>query len=198
MYLKILKKTLRFVFAFLAILIAGLFLWLNFGVYTFTNSAERNAIIAEVKSAPALPERFLKIYAKVNEESMNRSIYSWFLDWANGHNYSQPHIDASAEWTMTHRMGQMENIAAMAFFLSKNVSKEKCIQFQSARIDFTHNCIGVEQAARYYYKKPLASLNDDEMISIIAMYKNPSLFNPLGNKKRFEDRVNALKSIYYK
>lgn len=198
MYLKILKKTLRYSLAFIGLLIAGLFLWLNFGVYTFTNSAERNAIITEIENAPVLPKRFLKIYTKLNREEMDRSVYAWFLNWANGHNYSQPHIDASAEWTITHRMGQMENIAAMAFFLSKNVSKEKCVQFKSARIDFTHNCIGVEQAARYYYKKPLVSLNDDEMIGIIAMYKNPSLFNPLGNKRRFEDRVNVLKSIYSK
>lgn len=199
MYLKILKKTLRYSLVFIGLLIAGLFLWLNFGIYTFTNSAERNAIVAEVKNAPALPERFLKIYAKVNEEEMNRDVTVWFLHALNGHPYyGQPHVKVAEEALMLRRRGEIRNIAAMAFFLSKNVSKEECVQFQSARIDFTHNCIGVEQAARYYYKKPLSSLNDDELIGIIAMYKNPSLFNPLGNKRRFEDRVNVLKSIYSK
>ncbi|MFY7728863.1 MAG: transglycosylase domain-containing protein [Flavobacterium sp.] len=174
-------------------LIAGLFLWLNFGVYTFTNIAERNAIVTEVKNAPVLPKRFLKIYTKLNREEMDRSVYAWFLNWANGHNYSQPYIDASAEWAIYLRKGCMQNIAAMAFFLNRNVSKEECVQFLFSRMDFHYNCIGVEQAALFYYKKPLVSLNDDQLIGIIAMYVNPLLFNPLSNKKRFEDRVQTLK-----
>jgi hypothetical protein len=126
MYLKILKKTLRYSLAFIGLLIAGLFLWLNFGVYTFTNSAERNAIITEIENAPVLPKRFLKIYTKLNREEMDRSVYAWFLNWANGHNYSQPYIDASAEWAINYRMGQMENIAAMAFFLVKCSQRKVC------------------------------------------------------------------------
>ncbi|MFP9113415.1 transglycosylase domain-containing protein [Flavobacterium sp. RHBU_3] len=196
MYLKILKKTLRYSLAFIGLLIAGLFLWLNFGVYTFTNSVERDEIISQVKNAPALPESFLEIYGKVNQEQMNRSVYSWFLNWANGHNYSQPHIDASAEWAMDHRKGYMQNIAAMAFFLNRNVSKEECVQFLFARKNFYHNCIGVEQAALFYYKKPLNSLSDDEMIGLIAMYPYPSLYNPLGSNRRFHDRFESLNKKY--
>lgn len=199
MCLRILRKTLQYVFAVLALIIAGLFLWLNFGVYTFTNRVEREVVIKEVKNAPTLPERFLKIYTKINDEEMNTSVTVWFLHELNGHSYyEQPHVKMAEEVVMLRRRGEIKNIATMAFFLERNVTLTECIQFQSARIDFTHNCIGVEQAARYYYKKPLAALSDDEMIGLIAMYKNPSFFNPLRNQKRFQERVNTLKSIYVK
>lgn len=199
MYLKVLKKTLRYVFALLAILIAGLFLWLNFGVYTFTNSVERNEIITQVKSAPVLPERFLKIYNKVNEEEINRSVSVWFLHALNGHPYyGQPYVKVAEEFVMLRRRGEIRNIATMVFFLERNVTSTECIQFRSAYMDFTHGCIGLQKAAIYYYHKPLPSLSDDEMIGLVAMYKNPSLYNPLRNKKRFQDRVNTLKSIYLK
>nr|WP_322623901.1 transglycosylase domain-containing protein [uncultured Flavobacterium sp.] len=193
MYLKVLKKTLRYVFALLAILIVGLFLWLNFGVYTFTNRAERDDIIAQVKSAPALPERFMKIYTKVNEEEINKSVSVWLLHALNGHSYyQQPHVKVAEEVVMLGRRGEIMNIAAMAFFLERNVTVTECIQFRSAYMDFTHGCIGVQKAAVYYYHKTLPALSDDEMIGLIAMYKNPSLYNPL-RKSSSSFRIGSIR-----
>lgn len=199
MPLKKLKKALRYVFALLVLLIAGLFLWLNFGAYTFTNSAERDEMIAQVKNAPVLPERFLKIYTKLNTEKMDRSVLVWFLHALNGHSYyQQPHVKVAQELLILRRRGEIKNTVALASFLENNVTSTECIQFYSAHMDFTHGCIGVQKAAMYYYHKPLPALSDDEMIGLIAMYKNPSLYNQLRNEKRFQDRVNSLKSINLK
>lgn len=181
-------------------LIAGIFLWLNFGVYTFTNRAERDGIIAQVKRAPALPERFLKMYTRVNEEEVNRSVSAWFFYALNGRIYNeQPHVKVAEEVVILRRRGEIKNIAAMAFFLERNVTVTECIQFRSANMDFTHGCIGVQKAAVYYYHKTLPALNDDEMIGLVAMYKNPSLYNPLRKSScSFQNRVSTLKSIYFK
>lgn len=198
MYLKILKKTLRYSLVFIGLLIAGLFLWLNFGVYTFINSAERNAIVAEVKSAPELPDNFMRMYTGLYPESVNNSFYHWLYDGINGNDYELLPRSVAYNFSASVHKANFFKWAAFSMYINNNTSRNECLQAIMWRYDFTHNCIGVEQAARYYYKKPLASLNDDELIGIIAMYKNPSLFNPLGNKRRFEDRVNVLKSIYSK
>ena len=84
------------------------------------------------------------------------------------------------------------NIAAMAFFLERNVTVTECIQFRSAYMDFTHGCIGVQKAAVYYYHKTLPALSDDEMIGLIAMYKNPSLYNPL-RKSSSSFRIGSIR-----
>jgi len=198
MYLKILKKTLRYSLVFIGLLIAGLFLWLNFGVYTFIDGKTRNSIINSIEEAPELPDNFMRVYTTLYPESINNSFYHLLYDSLKGEHYELLPRSVAYDFSASVHKANFFKWAAFSMYINNNTSREECLQAIMWRYDFTHNCIGVDQAAQFYYRKPLVSLNDDEMIGIIAMYKNPSLFNPLSNKKRFEDRVQTLKEKFKK
>ena len=48
--------------------------------------------------------------------------------------------------------------------------------------------IGIEAAAKFYFGVPLAELQPQESLALIALLKGPSWFDPFCNRERFEQR----------
>jgi membrane peptidoglycan carboxypeptidase len=59
--------------------------------------------------------------------------------------------------------------------------------------NYLYNNEGVDEASEFYFQKSVNELNDDELIGLIIMQKNPLLYNPKRFKDKFDQKVNEVK-----
>lgn len=173
----LIQKTLKYIGIFAVILFVGFFLWLQFGIYVITNGAEREAYIKVVTAAPQLPKNFIKVYSKVYPERINGNVYKLILYRFFGERYNIPSLDISQHYMSSRRRGDLYNIVVITSYTERNFSQEQCLNFYFQYLDFTHNNIGIEAASQYFYKQPLNGLSDEQILELIVMEKNPSLYD---------------------
>ncbi len=62
--------------------------------------------------------------------------------------------------------------------LERQYTKEEIIAMYLNTVDFLHQAVGIQSAARIYFDKEPRDLNVEESAIIVAMLKNPRQFNP--------------------
>src|SRR5690606_1364054 len=72
--------------------------------------------------------------------------------------------------------------------LERQYTKEEIITMYLNKYDFIYQAVGIRSAAKIYFGKEPKDLKLEEAAVLVAMLKNPNLYNPL--KERFRD--NAL------
>jgi hypothetical protein len=79
--------------------------------------------------------------------------------------------------------------------IKKEFSTDDCINFLFLNTDYNHGNIGIKKAANFYFNKTLNELNEKEKLTLIAIIKNSSLYDPIRNPKGVASRVNVFKAI---
>lgn len=106
--------------------------------------------------------------------------------------------DAAVNYGVLPSRGIFWNVVLMAFLFEDYATSQQCLQYNMAHFDFTRNNLGVEAASQYYFKKPVNDLTDDEVLEILVMYQNPTIYNKQSaNPKRqalFYESFNVLKA----
>ena len=69
--------------------------------------------------------------------------------------------------------------------LERQYTKEEIITMYLNKYDFIYQAVGIRSAAKIYFGKEPKDLKVEEAAVLVAMLKNPNLYNPL--KDRFED-----------
>ena len=73
----------------------------------------------------------------------------------------------------------------IAVRLEEQYAKNEIIAMYLNKMDFLYNAIGIRSASRIYFGKEPDELNIEESATLVAMLKNPSLYNPV--KEQFKD-----------
>jgi len=66
-----------------------------------------------------------------------------------------------------------------AIKLEKRYTKEEIIAMYFNKFDFLYNAVGIKSAARIYFDTRPEELNIQQAATLVAMAKNPSLYNPV-------------------
>ncbi|MBS3738937.1 MAG: transglycosylase domain-containing protein [Psychroflexus sp.] len=66
----------------------------------------------------------------------------------------------------------------IAIRLEKQYTKDEIIAMYFNIFDFTRGAVGIRSAARIYFGKEPQDLNIEESATLVAMFKNPVLYNP--------------------
>ncbi|MBB4802026.1 CRISPR/Cas system CMR-associated protein Cmr1 (group 7 of RAMP superfamily) [Flavobacterium nitrogenifigens] len=82
--------------------------------------------------------------------------------------------------------------------IKKDFTQEECLKFVLVHYDFGYHQIGIKAASEFFFNKNIKELNEREKITLIAMLKNSSLYNPIRNKKGVKNRVYLLERILHK
>ncbi|WP_159681601.1 penicillin-binding protein 1A [Luteimonas sp. 9C] len=90
----------------------------------------------------------------------------------------------SSEYSFTRKFAEM----LLARKMEQNLSKDEIFELYLNKSFFGNRAYGVAAAAEFYYGKPLAELDLDEMASLAAIPKFPSSGNPLSNPERAKER----------
>lgn len=195
----IIQKTLKYIGTIVLMVFVGFFLWLQFGIYIITNSGQRNLILTEIDKTPELPGNFIEVYTLLYPESMENGFLGWVYDEVNNNKYELLPKSVAYSFRGVMQSPGFWKWAALTIYINNNTTRGECLAFIMQQTDFTHNCMGTQQAAEFYFKKPLSGLSNDEVIGLISLSENPSLYNPLRkNAKAYQSRFETLKKQYLK
>jgi hypothetical protein len=81
--------------------------------------------------------------------------------------------------------------------IEKDFSKDQCLKFVLLNYDFGYRNIGIKNASKFYFSKTIDALNEDEKITLVAMFENSSLYNPIRNKQFVINKVRLYKRILH-
>ncbi|MGB1219134.1 MAG: penicillin-binding protein 1A, partial [Flavobacteriales bacterium] len=76
--------------------------------------------------------------------------------------------------------------------LERHYTKEEIIAMYFNKFDFLYQAVGIKSAAKIYFDKNQQDLTIDECAILVAMAKNPSLYNPLRREKNSINRRNTV------
>lgn len=74
----------------------------------------------------------------------------------------------------------------------KRYTKEEILAMYLNKTDFLYNAIGIGSASKVYFGKDQKDLNAEEAATLIAMLKNPNLYNPVKNPDNSLNRRNTV------
>ena len=79
----------------------------------------------------------------------------------------------------------------IAVKLERYYTKEEILTMYLNKFDFLNNAVGIKTAAGTYFSKEPKDLRIEEAATLIAMCKNPSLYNP----RRFNERTRGRRNV---
>lgn len=82
----------------------------------------------------------------------------------------------------------------IAIRLERRYTKEEIIAMYFNEYDFVNQAVGIESAANIYFDKPPSQLTTTEAATLVGMFKNASLYNPLRNPVGVTNRRNVVLS----
>ncbi|MCB0464564.1 MAG: transglycosylase domain-containing protein [Aequorivita sp.] len=80
----------------------------------------------------------------------------------------------------------------IAIRLERRYTKEEIITMYFNEYDFVNQAVGIESAAHIYFDKPPAALSTVESATLVGMFKNSSLYNPVRNPEGVTNRRNVV------
>ena len=94
------------------------------------------------------------------------------------------------------RLLQKINEWIIAIRLERQYTKQEIITMYFNKFDFLYNAIGIRSASRIYFGKEPQDLKIEESAVLVAMLKNPALYNP--NRARFKERAfNRRNQVFF-
>ncbi|WP_296143561.1 transglycosylase domain-containing protein [uncultured Flavobacterium sp.] len=82
------------------------------------------------------------------------------------------------------RMVQKVKEWIIAIRLERQYTKQEIIAMYFNKADFVNNAVGIRSAAKVYFGKEPRDLKIEEAAVLVGMLKNPSLFNPIKEKRK--------------
>ena len=73
--------------------------------------------------------------------------------------------------------------------IKKEFTHDECLKLVLIHYDFGFGKIGIKEASKFYLKKDLKQLNEKEIITLVVMFRNAALYNPIRNKERLDAKV---------
>lgn len=77
---------------------------------------------------------------------------------------------------------------ALAVKVGRQWTRDQAVDTILAESGFRKDVTGIEAAAEFYFGIPLAELQPQESLALIALLKGPSLYDPFCNRERFGKR----------
>ncbi|WP_127845249.1 penicillin-binding protein 1A [Psychroflexus aestuariivivens] len=86
---------------------------------------------------------------------------------------------------LINRLKQKVKEWVIAVRLEEQYTKEEIITMYLNKFDFLYQAVGIRSASRIYFSKEPEDLNIEESATLVAMLKNPILYNPI--KEKFKE-----------
>lgn len=174
----------------LLLVIIGSVLFIRFGGYLIIDKSEKEHLVNEIKNAPQLPDRFYEIYDMVYPNALEKSTFLSYFYKGRQNNQKCPCGEAAYFGMYGKYFGI--KLRLLSFILDDYVTQKECLNFYTTKIDFLHGNIGMENFSESYFNKDIYSLNDKEIVEIIIIMKNPSLYSRKRNPERLDLEINRI------
>lgn len=180
------KKVLLFLVIGISILAIGILMAFKYGAYFIIDKGERESIIKEIEASPELSDRFYEIYNVISPNSLTpSSILHYFNHQVDDHSYCACR-EAVYEAIYPKHTRTFEMMPIVSFVESK-INQKKCLdyyvqeQIKKCKID-SYSLFG----------RSIADLEDEEIIRLILVLKNSSLYNNDKYADKTQNRINEI------
>lgn len=169
-------KKLLMSLLFLFILIIGCFyLYLTNSIDLVMPKEKQMIIFTKIKESEDLPKSFYIQYEKLNPNGLNRSYTVSLLS-----HFSTKLKKCACEEIYAHP-GFFDNYNRLAssifiYEVNKMFGGKKCLDFALQNADFTNGIKGIKLASKKYFGKEINELNENEVLDMLIIYKNPSFY----------------------
>lgn len=192
-------KFLKIFLWFSSILVLSICLYLGYVFSKFNQDIDDEIITEatqEIRNANQLDARVLGMYDRIYDNATHNTSIKHAWKTLLGNKIECPCLNVTRNLTMNHNHRKTISLNAytIATRLETKVSQVECLNFYLQKFDFLSGGKGIEEAAVVYFDKPISELNNDELIGLIIMQENPSLFNPKRKKERFDRKVSEVKN----
>lgn len=173
-----------------------IFGYFRLGAYIFIDKEQRISIINSIKSASPLPSRLYELCEVANPQSLNTGYTEnnarQLIDAVLGErNYRVKEVpSASATYISTYSWG-IEKIQ-LIYYIEDHTSQKECLNFIAEHFDFLYGNIGIETASQFYLEEKFEKLDDREMMTLIVMMENPSLYSPVRRPNILKETVDHI------
>ena len=196
--MKRVKKLIIGLFSITTILSFSFFLYIKYSWKNFTNEKQLDKLITRIKSAEKLPNEFYTYYNIVEKNTLENDSSKQLIKYIFNGKTKMP----VSYWVARYSNIILNKITDHRFIFHRNMSlawkieeqtdQKECLNYLLNEYDFLYGQIGIKKASLYYFEKEIESLNKREILTLIIMTKNPSLYNP----KRFPEKAkNKLDEI---
>ncbi len=172
------------------LLIAGLFIvYLKSNLNNSFEESEIKDLVSEIKLARNLPNGFITAYNLIHPITSTTNI---ILDWIfEKGSRTCPCLDvASVSRNLTLKNSRITgNRYALAWKLEKQLSQRECLNYLGTKYDLLYQCIGLEEASKYYFNQELDFLSNKQFVVLALMMQNPSYYNPKRNPEIIEEKL---------
>ncbi len=80
----------------------------------------------------------------------------------------------------------------IAVKLERFYTKEEILTMYLNKFDFLYNAVGIKNASKVYFNTTPDALNIEQAATLVGMFKNPSLYNPIRRKENSLSRRNLV------
>lgn len=186
----IIFKIAKFLFYCFLFLIIAIFLFYQYLISDWNQAynVERfEELKEEIRNAEELPELFYITMDKFYDIGTTQEyLLSGFI---NSRNLKDcPCKDNSWQiYEFEHRV--YGHPYFLAIKLNKEFTSRQCMTRFAHQIRFRSKVNGVEEAARFYFKKDITEISKNEMAVLVLMYENPYYYNPLRRPELVEKKL---------
>ncbi|MBF4493212.1 transglycosylase domain-containing protein [Flavobacterium sp. MR2016-29] len=131
---------------------------------------------------------FTKIYEKINTKMKEQKCP----------------CDRATDYIGPYRHGYSLTKLFYKLKIQREFTQTDCFKYLLLNTDFknfygdsTYKTFGVKEASEFYFNKKINKLNEKEVLTLIAMLQNPSLYDPIRNKKVVQSRVLLLEHMLH-
>ena len=173
--MKKIRKILIILFLTFILIIGCFYIYLTNSIDSVMSKERQEIIFAEINKSEELPNSFYIQYEKINPNGFSRSYTESLLS-----RFSDKLKHCACEEIYAHP-GYFDNYNRLAphiFFyeVNKKIDSKKCLDYVLQNADFTHHIKGVKFASRKYFNKEINELNENEVLDLLIIHENPSLY----------------------
>lgn len=178
------KKILKY----LAITFILLFVVYNLILSDFNPMFKNEQFVYLTNKLKEAEKEDLKFYVDTYNKVQERTRYK----------YKRCECEVAAYYIGPYRHGRSITKMIHVQKLEREFNKSECLKFQFLNADYLYGNKGIKDAAKFYFKKNLEQLNEEEKITLIVMLENPSLYNPIKRKEKVMDKVRLYQKILHR
>lgn len=179
-------------------LFAGGLALLSFIIYLETSidkvmtTEQQEILFEEIRESQRLPDSYYKIlntyYPAYFEQGVWGSVFSQLTGGRRDKCHCREiyiHPGHTYNW-----LPFTQEIVALE--LEEKFSQQKCYEYNMSVTEFGSNTRSIQEAARLFYHKEIAELNEREVLELSVIQKAPTQYSPFRNRKNLDKAVDRI------
>lgn len=191
MYRKLTKYLKSITILLIMLLLTG-YLFFRFGGYIFIKEDIKNNIVSNIQNSDQLPAEFLEMYNQVYNKPLGNSYLQYILNSLDNKDNTCP----CRESVFLHQADLPQNniyTVLLISHLENFVSQKECLQFNFHYGFRIKDYEGITEISNFYYNLDISELDENQMLELIVMYKNPTYFDKNRRPEILKKQVDKLK-----